>query len=340
LALRQEFFRLNSSQDTLASTWTRDKANVSLNSKIFVPGYHFSLDQNALTKGERDSVMSKAMNFKEHLVFLKSNDSLPYSFLADAAWRQDNAPFFGRLLNDPKAFTSNITFPKQWTQHSLGTTFTYREVTYLQRNLPSELTIMGKLDYQGSLLGNTISSDLSYAIGTGCELHRKFIFFSAPNRDGTHTWRDDDGDGIQQLNEFYLAINPEEKQYIKVFVPTDTFLQAYTSIFNYRLQSKFPESWKQEGGLKAFLFKFSNTTSLSVEEKVPSTNFKDRINPFVRRTDRADILPLRQVFRSSFFFNRASAEYGFDLSLFDSQFKQLLSEGIEDLIQRDWKLNT
>jgi len=340
LALRQEFFRLNSSQDTLVSDWTRYKANVSLNSKIFVPGYQFSLDQNALTQGERDSVVSTAMNFKEHLVFLKSNDSLPYSFLADAAWRQDKAPFFGRLLNDTKAFTSNITFRKQWTQHSLGTTFTYREITYLQRNLPSELTVMGKLDYQGSLGKNTIRNDLSYAIGNGRELQREFVFLPTPNGDGTHTWRDDNGDGIQQLNEFYLAINPEEKQYIKVFVPTDTFLQAYTSIFNYRLQAKFPETWKQEGGLKSFLFKFSNTTSLSVDKKVTSPDFKDRINPFVGGTDRADILSLRQVIRSSFFFNRASAEYGFDLSLFDSQFKQLLSGGFEDLIQRDWKLNT
>ncbi|HCX76556.1 MAG TPA: hypothetical protein DHU93_15295, partial [Algoriphagus sp.] len=31
---------------------------------------------------------------------------------------------------------------------------------------------------------------------------------------------------------------------------------------------------------------------------------------------------------------------GFDLSLFDSQLKQLLSGGFEDLIQKDWKLNT
>lgn len=340
LAVRQEFFRLNSSQDTLASDWTRYKANVSFNSKIFVPGYQFSLDQNAIKQAEQDSVISTAMNFKEHLVFLKSNDSLPYSFLADAAWREDKAPYFGELLNDTRAFTSNVTFRKQWTQHSLGSTFTYREISYLQRDLPSELTVMGKLDYQGSLGKNTIRNDLSYAIGNGRELQREFVFLPAPNGDGTHTWRDDNGDGIQQLNEFYLAINPEEKQYIKIFVPTDTFVQAYTSIFNYRLQAKFPEAWKQEGWLKAFLFKFSNTTSLSVEKKVTSSDFKDRINPFVGGTDRADILSLRQVIRSSFFFNRSSSKYGFDLSLFDSQFKQLLSGGFEDLIQRDWKLNT
>ncbi|MFC5625833.1 hypothetical protein [Algoriphagus winogradskyi] len=340
IRLRQEFFRLNSTQDSLKSDWTRYLGDVSYNSIIIVPGYQFSLDQNALRSAETDSVVSTAMNYKQHLLYLRSNDSLRYSFLADAAWREDKAPIAGELLNDTRAFTSNFTFRKQWTQHSLSSTFTYRELEYLQRDLQSELTVMGKLDYQGSLGKNLIRNEISYAIGNGRELQREFVFLPAPNGDGTHTWRDDNGDGVQQLNEFYLAINPEEKQYIKIFVPTDTYIQAYTSILNYRLQAKFPETWKEVGGLRTFLHKFSNTTSLSVEKKVTSDDFVDRINPFIGGVNREDVLSLRQVIRSSFFFNRASASYGFDLSYFDSQFKQLLSGGFEDLIQKDWKLNT
>jgi len=340
IRLKQVFFRLNSTQDSLASDWTRYLGDVSYNSKIIVPGYQFSLDRNALRSAETDSVVSTAMNFLQHLVYLRSNDTLSYSFMADAALREDKAPYAGQLLKDTRAFTSNFTFKKQWTQHSLNSTFTYREIEYLQRDLPSELTVMGKLDYQGSLGKNVIRNEISYAIGNGRELQREFVFLPAPNGDGTHTWRDDNQDGVQQLNEFYLAINPEEKQYIKIFVPTDTYIQAYTSILNYRLQAKFPESWKGAGGLRAFMHRFSNTTSLSVEKKVTSDDFVDRINPFVGGINREDILSLRQVIRSSFFFNRASAKYGFDLSYFDSQFKQLLSGGFEDFIHKDWKLNT
>jgi hypothetical protein len=53
-----------------------------------------------------------------------------------------------------------------------------------------------------------------------------------------------------------------------------------------------------------------------------------------------DLISVRQVIRSSFFFNRSSAKYGFDLSLFDNQNKQLLSGGFDDLIQKDWRLNS
>ncbi|MEP2297456.1 hypothetical protein, partial [Algoriphagus sp.] len=165
IRLKQEFFRLNSKQDSLNSDWIRYLGDVSYTSKIFVPGYQFSVDRNALKSAETDSVLSTAMNFQQHLVYLRSNDTLSYSFLADAAWREDKAPFAGKLLDDTRAFTSNFTFRKQWTQHSLSSTFTYREIEYLQRDLPSELTVMGKLDYQGSLGKNLLRNEISYAIG-------------------------------------------------------------------------------------------------------------------------------------------------------------------------------
>lgn len=340
VGIKQEFFRLGADKDTLRTDWLRYLGNVSYRSKILVPGYQFSLDQNAVKLAERDSVVSTAMNFKEHMVFLKSNDSLRYAFSADAAWRQDRLPVAGRLLEDTKAFTSNFIFRKQWANHNLSSTFTYRELAYLQRDLPRELTVLGKVDYSGSLGKNLIRNEVSFALGNGRELQREFVFLPAPNGDGTHTWRDDNQDGIQQLNEFYLAINPEEKLFIKIFVPTDTYVEAYTTLLNYRFQARFPEEWKSRGGLKSFLHKFSNTSSLSVEKKVTSDDFGDRINPFIGGVDRDQILSLRQVIRTSFFFNRASAKYGFDLSLFDSQLKQLLSGGFEDQIQQDWKLNT
>ncbi|MBS4070283.1 MAG: hypothetical protein KGZ90_03085 [Algoriphagus sp.] len=340
IGVKQEFFRLNSDKDSLQSDWVRYLGNVSYRSKILVPGYQFSLDQNALRLAAQDSVLSTAMNFKEHLVFLKSNDTLNYAFSADAAWRQDRLPLGGKLLDDTEAFTSNFTFRKQWSNHNLSSTFTYRELEYLQRDLPRELTVLGKVDYSGSVGKNLLRNEISYALGNGRELQREFIFLPAPNGDGTHTWRDDNGDGIQQLNEFYLAINPEEKLFIKIFVPTDTYVEAYTTLLNYRIQARFPEEWKSVGGFKSFLQKFSNTSSLSVEKKVTSDDFASRLNPFIGGVDRDQILSLRQVIRTSFFFNRASAKYGFDLSLFDSQLKQLLSGGFEDQIQQDWKLNT
>src|SRR5690606_26026848 len=51
-------------------------------------------------------------------------------------------------------------------------------------------------------------------------------------------------------------------------------------------------------------------------------------------------ISVRQTFRSTLFFNRAYPAFGFDASFINSQYKQLLSGGCEDLIQKDWRLNT
>lgn len=338
--LQQDFFSLDAMKDTLTTSWKRYSGQVSFQTKSLIPGYKYSVDRNALKATSTDSVLSTAMNFREHQFFLRSNDSLSYSFSGDLSLRKDQSPVLGELQPFTDALTSNFSFRKTWQNHQLQSTFTYRKLAYLLRDLPEELTLLGKVDYSGSLFSNLVRNEISYAIGNGRELQREFVFLPAPNGDGTHTWRDDNGDGIQQLNEFYLAINPEEKLYIKIFVPTDTYIQAYTSLLNYRIQGRFPDNWKDQGGLKSFLQKFSNTSSLSVEKKVTAEDFLTRINPFLGNIDRDQILSLRQVLRTSFFFNRASTAYGFDLSLFDSQNKQLLSGGFEDQQSRDWKLNT
>lgn len=337
--VKNDLFLLNSNIRELDSEWFRYTGDVAYRSKILVPGYRLTADRNSVRNIEMDSVVSTAMNFLEQTFYLKSNDTLPYSFLADASWRQDRFPVNGELVPDTEAFSTNYALQRKFGQHDVRGTFTYRKLTFL-RTSGVETTVLGKLDYTGSIAKGNFRNELSYALGNGREFRREFIFLPVPTGEGTHAWRDDNGDGIQQLNEFYLAINPEEKSFIKVFVPTTEFIQAFTTIFNYRINAKFPDDWKTESGLKQFLQKFSNTSSLSIEKKITSDNFWNRINPFIGSVPDQDLVSVRQLIRSTFFYNRSSAKYGFDLSFFDSQNKQLLGGGFDEIAQKDWRLNS
>src|SRR5690606_11961359 len=181
-------------------------------------------------------------------------------------------------------------------------TFIYRKLTHLSRELPEETTIMGRLEYGSSLFDNNLRSDLNYAIGNGRELRREFVYLPVPTGEGTHTWRDDNADGVQQLNEFYLAVNPEEKNFVKMFVPTDEYILAYSTLFNYRLNAKFPDPWREQKGLRAILQKISNTTSWNVEKKVTAADFISRISPFTKGLRNEDLISARQSFRTNLFF--------------------------------------
>lgn len=339
MILRNDWFSLHSQVASFDNRWTRYAGEINYQSKWLVPGYKIQLDRNEVRADETDSIVGTAMNFLEHQVFIRSNDTLDYSFFATATWREDQFPVGGRLVSDTKAFTNQYGLQRRMGVHDLKGTFTYRKLTHLMRELPEETTVMGKLDYQGSLANSAIRNELGYAIGNGRELRREFVFLPVPTGEGTHTWRDDNEDGIQQLNEFYLAINPEERNYIKIFVPTDDYIQAYTTLFNYRITAKFPDSWREEKGVKAFLAKFSNNTNWNVEKKISSTDFLNRISPFTGNIANEHLISVRQSFRSSFFFNRSTPKFGADFSLFNSQHKQLLSGGFEDLIHQDNRLN-
>ncbi|MCF1751861.1 hypothetical protein [Mariniradius sediminis] len=338
--VKQEFFGLNADVNRLNSAWVRYTGDIRYKSRILVPGYRLILDRNAVKDIERDSVVSTAMNFLEHFAYLQTNDTLPFSAFVNASVRADDFPIDGVMVRDTEARQTNFGFKRRFNNHDLSATFTYRELDLIRTGAGRETTVLGKVDYLGTLAKNNIRNELSYALGNGREFRREFVFLPVPTGEGTHTWRDDNGDGIQQLNEFFLAINPEEKNFIKVFVPTTEFVQAYTTIFNYRLNAKFPDNWRDGGMMQKFLQKFSNTTSVSIEKKITSDDFWDRVNPFVGGFAPEDLLSVRQVIRSTFFFNRSSAKYGFDLSLFDNQNKQLLAGGFDDLAQKDWRLNT
>jgi hypothetical protein len=101
--------------------------------------------------------------------------------------------------------------------------FTYRNLQNLRLSEGSknEETITARLDWQGNFLERHIVSELNYQAGNSRELKRDFIFIAVPTGEGTHTWRDENQDGIQDINDFYMAQNPYERNYAKIFLPTD-----------------------------------------------------------------------------------------------------------------------
>lgn len=339
LLVTNDFFQLKSEVLPLESEWLRYQGEIKYPTSIVVPGYRFIVDKNKVSNPMKNQIVSTAMNYEEHQFSLNSNDTLKYSFFATASLREDKAVMDGQLKPDTEAFMTTYGLEGTFGAHTVNGSFTYRRLRFLAKDLPEETTVMGKLNYRSSLFDNNLSNEFTYALGNGRELRREFVYLPVPTGEGTHTWRDDDEDGVQQLNEFYLAINPEEKNFIKVFVPTDEYLQAYTTLFNYRLSAKFPSKWKSMTGIKKRLAKFSNNTNLNVEKKITSRDFFQRISPFQGGVADASLLSLRQSFRSSFFFNRSSPKFGMDMSFFNSHQKQLLTGGFEDVSQDDWRYN-
>lgn len=344
LQLSSDIFLLYSSRSADISTWQRLQFNAAYLTRFLSPGYIYSVDKNSITSlARKDSVMGTAMNFEAHQFYLKTQDTSQTRFKIDYTIRQDNLPADGRLVKNTVSHTATTSLQTKIHRHNdVNLLFTYRNLQNL-RNAEAtrqEETIMGRIDWNGNWLQEHIRSELTYTAGTGRELQREYVFLLVPAGEGTHTWRDDNSDGRQDLNEFYEAINPDEKNYAKFFVPTDQYLRAFTNTLNYRLNLTAPRSWRGVDALKSFLAKFSSVSSWTINKKITDERLIHRFIPFASQIADDQLLSTQEALRSTLFFNRASPKYGFDVAVFRSLNKQLLTNGFEAANMEEQKFNS
>jgi hypothetical protein len=344
LQVNADMFLLHTTRLHDNSTWQRLQINAAYHTRYLIPGYSYSLDKNKLSSlARKDSVIGTAMNFEAHQFYLKTPDTLKTRFTTDYSFRQDYFPSDGKLIKNTFAHTANIGLQTTIRQHNaIHLLFTYRTVEY-QRNIEDnrpEENLMGRIDWNGNWFSNHIRSELTLAAGTGRELKREYVFLPVPAGEGTHTWRDDNSDGLQELNEFYEAINPDEKNFAKFFVPTDQYIRAYTNNLTYRLNITAPRHWQEQGALKDALSRVSAVSSWVVNKKITDNSLISRITPFTAHLPEENILSTQDALRTTVFYNRASPRYGFDINVFRTVNKQLLTNGFESRGATEIKLNT
>lgn len=343
ILIKADAFLMNNDQSRLKSEWQRLNTDVAYRLKLGAFGYRFLLDKNKVFVQANDSIISTAMNFREQQVYFKTVDSAKVQFQVNYSWRTDNLPIEGKIQKHLDAQTLNLIFGaniKQTQQINLN--LTYRSLRYLREPIPVDLNtenIMGRLDWNGFFFQKHLRSELTLASNSGRELQREFVFIPVQPGQGTHTWRDDNGDNVQDLNEFYVAINPDERLFIKVFVPTTTYLNAFNTNFSYRLNWEAPRNWLKKKGLKGFIGKFSNISAWTINRKFTNPSIAGRLLPFYDLPEN-DVLSNQSNLKSTLFFNRSALTAGWDLNYTQNSQKQLLTNGFEERNRFEWRLNT
>lgn len=326
--LQSHWFKMNNDVDSLSARWERVKADISYQTKNIIPGYIFHSDHNVVRTGESDSVSFSSMYFDEHTFYLKSSDTASFNYDLRHSIREDKAPLNGEINDFTTSQTTRLSLSKSFESHSIETIFNYRQLDN-QNTDDLEETISGRLDWSGRWLDNHIRSELTYAIANSQELRREFVFIRVPPSQGTHTWRDLNNDGVQDISEFFEAINPDERNYAKIFTLTNDFIQAFQNLFILRLNIDAPRSWQKATGVKKLLSKFSNNTSWSADSKTTDSDLETRLLAFATSDLGTALISEKNLLRSTLFFNRTNPVYGIDFTYTNNTSKQLLINGFE-----------
>jgi hypothetical protein len=343
--LKIDGFWLNSRQDSLRSIWQRLSTDLSYQSKLVTLGYRLNIDKNRIFNPETDSTLLTQMNFEEQIIYLQNPDTAKVRYKIEYSYRQDYTPIGGKLRQNLRAqtlnFSMNTTLRK--TQQ-ISLLATYRAVFNTIIESAEEDNLMGRLDWSGTFWKNLVRSDLTFASTTGRELRREYVFLQVQTGQGTHTWRDENTDSVQDLNEFYLAINPDERQFVKIFLPTTDYIKAFTNNFSYRLNWQLPQKKhknlvsddtnKRENG---FFSKFSGLLAWTINRRFTADDLEARLIPFAEIADN-QLLATQESFRNTLFFNRTELRYGGEFTYLNTVQKQLLSNGFEARNKEEYRL--
>lgn len=333
------FWMGSSQQDTLSEgapaqgRWLRYGSQLGHRGRWVTPAYAFSTERHALSDAQ-GMLLRSAQHFREHHWSLSQGDSLPLQFDLSYRLRDDEQVQQGAFAPQQRAHTLSAQLGQELGAHRWRLSATYRKV---QHHLPAALQeehLQGQADWQVYAWQRRLRSELTYATGTGRELKREFSFVRVETGRGTHTWRDHNGDGVQDLDEFFLAQFPDEMQYIKVFMPTTDYVPAYTAMLNYRLQLQLPAEWRKQGGWRSALARMGWQSSLLSEQKSSSSSLADRFLPFGTPEG---LLSQRLQLRSALSFDRGNPRFSAELRWSRQQQRLLVTSGFEGRDVSEWE---
>ncbi|HLL43051.1 MAG TPA: hypothetical protein VK369_07920, partial [Segetibacter sp.] len=209
----------------------------TLNNYVF--GASYALEHNEIRDRKFDSVSSSSFAFTRVSAYIRSNQAKDNRWALTYFNRSDKMPYFKKL--EGVDLSHNITLNSELlanSHHQVRLNLTYRQLEVTNKalsNLKPENTILGRAEYAINEFKGFLAGTVLYEVGAGQEQKRDFSYIEVPAGRGEYAWNDYNNDGIPQLNEFEIALFPDQAKFIRVFTPTNQFVKANYTQFNYSL---------------------------------------------------------------------------------------------------------
>jgi hypothetical protein len=329
IQLNTNGFLMNSQNGNNTSNWRRLNAEIYYKG-VIQPGYRFSTNRNTVEYSLTDSIISSANYFNRNEFFIRNAPTNKTQFELAYVIREDAEPIRNQMKFTSQSHFASARFTTVIREnHNVSMRLNYRLFKEEEEPADPVNSISGRLNWTGDLIKGVFFNELNYSISNARVAKKEYVFVPVATGEGTHTWQDDNLDGVKDLDEFYEAINFDEKNYIKLYVHSSDYTDAFENMFNYRARLNFPKNWRQAGGMKAFLTKFSNTTSWTSLYRTTSEDISSRLLPFWFAPNASDVLSMKESIRSTFFFNRSNPRFGASGGVLYTQRKYLYTNGFE-----------
>ncbi|MBP7102454.1 MAG: hypothetical protein KBA86_04320 [Bacteroidales bacterium] len=334
---------LTSESKTHETIFLKHKEMFSRTFTFLEIGIKEEMEFNQLTFLSNDSISPQSYAFNEISLFLKQKDSINngFNYLLEYSNRMDKKHL--QKTSGLSSIAHNVTLGlhlTKFTNHTLGFTLAYRNLSNKDSStitISPENMLLANVDYQGRFLKGAIHWGLFYELGSGMEQKNAYSYLKVADGQGVYQWIDYNKNGIEELDEFEVAVYKDKANYIRIWLLSNEFIKTYNNRFTQSLALRPAMLWMNSKGFRKFLSRFANITTYQTQVKQIRTKFTSIINPFYNNINDTMLVTSTTHFRNAFSFNQSSSVWGIDIIYTNSKNKVLTVNGFETTNREEWQ---
>ncbi len=296
-------------------------------------GYKDDREDNQIRALGADTLAQNAYKFWEREYFIQSLDSAKNFYKVFFGQREDYRSNENTMVM--ATYAENYGGEYQWRSFrpfTVGIKSVYRKLDIREPTLTADQAdenFLSRVEYNLRLWKGALSAGSFYEVGSGLEAKREYKYIEVPAGQGQYTWIDANDNGIQEINEFEIAVFNDEAKYIRIFILTNDYVKVFTNQFNQSLNINPSRVWNNKTGVLKLLSTFSNQTAYRMDRKSQADDLASRFNPLPDVGIDSQLVSLNSSFRNTVYLNRAHPIFGLDFTYQDIKGRTLLSNGLE-----------
>lgn len=329
------------STEPRTTDFLRHKGQIKHRLRRLAFGLRDEHERNLFTAAGSDSLVTGSYSFHDWELFVQSTDTTLNRWRLAGGQRQERALREGGLSRSTVAtsYSAGLDLMRD-PRNRLATTFTYRHLRIEDSTLTAqrpEDTYLVRVDYDVTLWKGLAVFDVFYEFGSGLEQRREYIYLEVPAGQGLYVWIDYNDDGVKDLNEFELAAFGYEANYLRVFVPSNTYVRTFSNQFSTSLDLRPAARWGDAKGAKGFIAKLSDLASLRIDRKTATDDLLSALDPTGLDVTDTSLMSYASSARNTFYYDRTGRKWSVDHTYQNDRARTLLLNGFES---RSREMNT
>lgn len=308
--------------------------DVAYNLTKLTTGIKYAVENNRIKNTLVDTLSSASFYYQQYDVYVTNIETqAPIKYTVSGGQRYDFGIAGNQFTQASEAENASVDFIYETKSNALisfGSIYRKLRVTdTVAVTAPDANTLLNRVGYTDQFFNGGLTFNIVYEAGTGQELKKEFSYLEVEPGKGVYAWVDFNDNGIKELNEFNIAAFADQANYIRVTLPTNTYIKTFINQLNTVLGINPAAFLKQDKKYKKIISKFSDQFAVQTNNKTQQVDLLKAANPIVLDINDTSLINSNSLLRNMIFFNRTSSVSGGDYTYQNVRNKTLLTNGYE-----------